>query len=461
MGVYKNSLVTQEGVSPSTGSSYAGVSNLGVQSGGVEVALTEVFGGGVTTVVILGASISNAVAGGREQQLANMFADNGLTIQVFNESTGGRKIAGTSSHWETIKANYASLGDKLIVYVHSIGNDVSASHPYYSMTQLEIDTLKNSIDGLMNSITANGNLPILVETTFRGYDSISVSNGHTWENEDNGSDPYNEFIIHPTASLLSPSQAIGGKTRNQDYNWSYNYGNLILETANNRIHPSVEGYDLLRRLWVDNISAMIKGHNPALIAKSTSATALSIVREALPVMITVRDDGESTRVDRLLPASNKWDPTETLSSKRLAPMYGYAPTSITLSAGTGVFPSTENTGVSDDGNRAPTLDNWVVKSSTIYTDSVDYLEVCKIGGLSANQQVYLEIGAYRERTVQMISEFRINGSAATLICNAKMDSGTNIQDGIFTADASGDISIELRGVDGSYAYFSGLKVTPL
>lgn len=416
----------------------------------------------VSSVVILGASISDGVVSGKTQLMSRAFKNNGLDITVHDESTGGRHVDEILTHWDSVKSGYAAGGDSVLCFSHCLGNDVSGFHPYSSMSEADVSGLVGEVNALMSSISGNGNVPVLVEATFRGYDN-DISDGHTWYNEDNGSLPFNENIINPISKLLEPYQfwTPTDSPSNSDYNWSYNYGYLLLEDAVDRIHYTSEGSSLLRRLWVDNMSAMIKGEDPVTFTKKSAAAAVGVQRTPKEFII-----GESsttaTGPNTSIPDGNYWRITADNVDEILIPIDGYTPNSITISSTADVLTHSTNSSYLDDGVYTATLDNFSIKKAYGYTFSETYVELYKLSGFYANQPVSIGMASYKDSTENRIIEFMFNDdSVNTLTCNAKIDSGSNVQWGDYTADANGEITVKAKKNGGYVAHWNGMHVIPL
>ena len=412
----------------------------------------------ITTLVMQGASIMDAVVAGHTTLMERMFLVHGLTIDVRDESTGGRHVDAIQSHWETVKANYAADGDAVLVHSHILANDIIASHPYSTMSQFEIDKLHGEVASLLGSITANTNLPLVVNATFQDNERVDDSN---WTNEANGSKTFNEIFTDPTTRTLSPAQwdTARDEAYASNYNWSYNYNKLL---SSDGVHWTVVGSELLRRIQVDTVAAFIKGEAAPIIPKLTASEAYNIAAEPLPVLLA-QSVFTATSPNKAVVGGNYFQIVGATNDAALAPLSGYNPTSLRLtSAGNTLEHGTNTTNAyPDDGVWEGSLEHAHVKRTYGQLASTTYVDLFVISGLNPNQQADIGMASYYETVDNRRAEFMFNGDTAnTLICNASLGHADNVKWGTFTADANGEIAVQIRKTTGYRAHWNGTHIIP-
>lgn len=414
----------------------------------------------VSDVVILGASISDGVVLGKSSLMEAQFRLHDISVEVHDESARGRNLAGINAHWNTVKGGYSHLGDAVLCVSHCMGNDISTLHPYSATSSFNVELMKAELNTLTASVTDNSNLSLLVEATFRGYNS-SRGDDYTWHNEENGSLPFNSNIGNPAAELLQPPQydADNQKPFVQCYNWSFNYGKILLEYSEDRIHFGEEGSELLRRLWVDNIAAFIKGENPIVVDKLTLSEALAVERTVQEVIFGEASTND-TGVHNSMPLANYLNISSPTTATPLLPISGYEPCAIKLTSAGDILAHSSNTAYDDNGDE-PTLENWRLQRAFGYMSNTEFQDFFVVSGLESNQLVDIGMAAYRGNTSNNWSQFRMNGNDAALInVNGHVSAGENVAWAGAQADENGEIRVEMRKSGGAYGYWNGCHIKP-
>jgi hypothetical protein len=412
----------------------------------------------VTTVVMQGASIMDTVVAGHNSLMEKMFAVHGLTLEVKDESTGGRHVDEIYAHWETVKATYAPLGDTVLVHSHIMANDIIGYHPYSTMTQGGKDKLHGDVANLIGSISANTNLPFLVNATFQDNERIDDSN---WLDESIGSKPFNETFTNPVAISLLPAQwsASRNDAYASNYNWSFNYNKLL---STDGVHLSGVGSELLRRIQVDTMAAFIKGEQAPFIHKLTASEAYNIKAEPLPVLLA-QSVNIQTSPNRAVVGGNYFQIAGATNDVPLAPLEGYNPTSLRLtSAGDALTHGTNTTtAYPEDNVWAGSLNHGSVKRKYGSINSTDYVDLFVISGLNPNQGADIGMASYYGVVDNRRIEFMFNGDTVnTLLCNASLGHADNVMWGTFTADANGEIAVQVRKSSGYRGHWNGTHIIP-
>jgi len=421
---------------------------------------------GVVNLVGLGASITSYVFSGRSTLIKNMFAAQGLNINIFDESKGGRHVDEILAHWETVKANYTALGATCLCLGHVIGNDVSGFHPYSSMSAAERTALNQDLSDLSLAVTTNGNLFMPVEASFRGYDNDTLGDYYTWENESNGSLPFNTNMMKPLIQAALPAQydSINETSFMQWYNLSYNYGVDYLETITNRIHPKDDGIEFYRRYMVDSIAAWIKGEPNIVFEKLSWQDAIISKRVPQAFWLTTTTN-VPTGAGFTYEYTNSLDSTDTAVSQGayMLPIEGYVPNSIFLGKGPIAMVYGTSTTIADDTSLSQFESKYLTRY--MYCTNTAYEDFITLTGFNANQSVkFTIIGASGGGTYTK-STFRFNEDEATALGVENRLSNTSWGEITTPADANGTIVIAIKGYTSSggatKGYFNAMKVEPL
>jgi hypothetical protein len=416
----------------------------------------------VTKLVMLGASIEDAVVAGREGLLNKMLTIEGLPgITVRDESTGGRHIDEIQAHWDSVKSDYTADGDKTLVFTHMMANDIIGYHPWSVVSTANREKLNTWMSGLLSSIAANGNVVANVEATFQSFASPwgSIS---SWNDETTGSKPFNDNILKPNTVGLTPTQWVAETDTPYftSYNWSYNYGKSLLSDGT---HWTDIGTELLARVWIKNVANFIKGLSPVSVAKLSAAEAFNFVPTPLPTIIAPYST-INTAPHKDAVGGNYWRFTASNSAVKLAPLEGFVPSSLTVTStanimlhgsnSSSVFPNSEP--------KASLSTCGAIKQFFCYTQSTTYVDMLTIGGLTPLQACDIGFASYYTVAENRWIEFSVNGNeTSTVQCNASLGHAQNVQWGSFTADENGELKIRCRKIGSGYiAHFNGLHVIP-
>ena len=90
-----------------------------------------------------------------------------------------------------------------VVLTDTLGNSISGLKPYSTATGASIENVRSELQALIDDIVANGNTPILFETTFRDYDVNGVS---SIDDESLSSLPFQQDILYPIVQSMLPAQ---------------------------------------------------------------------------------------------------------------------------------------------------------------------------------------------------------------------------------------------------------------
>ena len=204
-----------------------------------------------TTLIYLGASITNGMVSGFETTIATYLAYSGLSVTVVDSAVGGDEIEDISTRWESIKATYAG-NPAVYVFLHGGGNNTSNTRPYATATAGEIAKIKSDYATLVSSILENGNTLIPASVTYRAYPVMA--------NENEGSLPYNENIFKPILNAMRTEYPHTCAPLLDLYRYTQAYYPAI--GGGDGVHYSGNGYDTLRYLVADNVVNVYKSGAP-------------------------------------------------------------------------------------------------------------------------------------------------------------------------------------------------------
>jgi hypothetical protein len=420
----------------------------------------------IVNIVALGASILSYIFSGRSTLIKNMFADKGLTVNIYDESQGGRHVNEVLAHWETVKTNYTAMGDTCVCIGHVIGNDGTGYHPYSSMSAAQRTALIQDVQDLTDSVTGNGNIFMPIEASFRGYDNDTLGEYYTWENEDNGILPFNTFIMNPASQNATPAQydTINSKSFLQWYNFTYNYGVDYLETIPNRIHPTGDGIEFYRRFLVDNIAAYIKGEPNIVHEKQVWTDA--IVSKRIPQAFWVTSTyNVPTGAGFTYPYSNSLDASDTSMAEGafMLPIVGYQPNSIKLGKGPIVMTYGTSSNIATDTSLASFPSTYTGRYMYCVNSTME--EFITMTGFYPNQDVEITIIAASGGGNYNVSTFQFNDDVDNTLAIIARLSDTSWGTRTVPADENGQIVISMKGYTSSggatRGYFNAMKVVPL
>ncbi|SDR00559.1 gliding motility-associated C-terminal domain-containing protein [Flagellimonas zhangzhouensis] len=154
-------------------------------------------------VVVIGASIMEQVYG-RDLVTPDPIRTaewqaNGVAVDVYGYGFSGYTINQIINEVQTAMAVFPT---NTLFMIHIGGNDVSATRPYDTATQPELDAISQAYDDLYAAIGPTRlNDVIVMPVTFREYNTDDVYN-----NQELGSLPYNQHILIPKILANTPSQ---------------------------------------------------------------------------------------------------------------------------------------------------------------------------------------------------------------------------------------------------------------
>ncbi|GAA3510850.1 hypothetical protein GCM10022393_25600 [Aquimarina addita] len=222
-----------------------------------------------TRFIAFGASITNAVFSVNAystitEKINTTYPDE--TVEVYNEAVGGSTINWLKNTIDEILDQYTHTTTiQTFCPIHIGGNDVTNTRPFSSLTQENIDELNSDLDYIIDAIEAKGFIPILFDITFRNYDDT------TYENEENGSKPYNDNLIIPKILERTPEFAFeDGQSFMQPYVLVYNNYESYLSSDNIHLENGLEPY---RNRFVNSICKYIfEGISPEKLVKNSDNT---------------------------------------------------------------------------------------------------------------------------------------------------------------------------------------------
>ncbi|WP_437395725.1 gliding motility-associated C-terminal domain-containing protein [Flagellimonas lutimaris] len=193
-------------------------------------------------VVVIGASIMEQVYG-RDLVTPNAtrtaeWQVNNPNVDVYGYGFSGYDINQIIPEVLTAM-NTPLFATNTLFMIHIGGNDVSATRPYNTATQPQLDAISQAYDDLYAAIDpARLNDVIVMPITFREYGTDDVYN-----NQELGSLPYNQEILIPKILANTPAQINSDGNPIVDL---YNFTRNTPETySGDNIHPTVPDGEIL------------------------------------------------------------------------------------------------------------------------------------------------------------------------------------------------------------------------
>ena len=404
---------------------------------------------GVDTFWLFGASIINNVAGVSTTDFTQLMQTEyvrryGQSINIIDRGYSGQDLAQLTATWESIKSEIAGQSN-VAVYLDVLGNTVSANRPYSALTPAQLDTISTGYESLINSIRANGNVPIAIDLSFRNYDGV------TYLDELLGSQPFNDAIVYPLTNTLCPESVFKGKPVTQWYNIILNCFDVGMA---DQVHPNQSGYWLLRNYIVDSIAAL-KGAIQPVVVPRRDDIAIGVQYQPKPFVVAFGGTS-SNQVNTGVYGLQRV--AQSVSDFSICNRVGYDWNPITVSTSFPAMRTNVSIPVTDE-TYSLTCSNLKTQGGSI--SSTTPINVVTLKGFNPNQPLTLRLAAYRNTTTDYIGEYTANGSAPIQI-NAKFTVGnegatTNIGEIVTQADASGHVVISCRAVVNN-AYLMGLEV---
>jgi hypothetical protein len=306
----------------------------------------------------------------------------------------------------------------------------------------------------IDSIVANGNIAMPINTTFRNYLPEAVLD------EPNGSLPYNENVVWPKASTVVPAMWDGDRPYNDPYNIGRNWYSVLLVDP---VHYDTTGYHLLRTFDIDCAGHRILGLAPPRVPRIENP-ALNQVPPLQRAMVTFTGGGTLSKSATVYWAMQRGQ--SFVGTGRLLPMGGYVPNKMQIVLTAAAPASGNNAGAFNNGNTSPTLLHDGVKNGYIQTSSLVYAEAAKFTGFAPGQAVRIDLLSCRSAAgaTNRWAQFSLDGGLTYTDVNGAYSSGAVPVVTTLTgvASALGEISLGWRCRAGSgFAYLNGVIVSPL
>ncbi len=191
-------------------------------------------------LLIVGASLENTMLSGLQTLINSTY---GVDWTVVDLAVSGETSTGLVARIDADLVPYVNKGAYALTHIG--GNDVTNSRPYATATQLELDTLRDNLEYVYDALE-NGGIKILpCSLSFRDYDDT------TFENEENGSLPYNDNIVLPTCVERGPKFCYpDGRPFLDLYRFIRNNPSYL---HSDNIHLTTEGYQAYRQFVVDTV----------------------------------------------------------------------------------------------------------------------------------------------------------------------------------------------------------------
>lgn len=407
----------------------------------------------ISAIWIYDASIGVGITSGFESIMAAyMLEVHGLTVTVVNKSVSGQNLPTIAARFEAEKAAIAGRSDILIITM-PIGNSIDGS--WSTRTETYRNTLISQFNAFIDSIVANGNTVMPVNTTFRNYDLTTVNN------EVDGSLTYNQNVVWGKTQSLSPAMWVGGKPYIDPYDIGRNWYNVILADPVHYTAP--QGYHLLRSFYLDNAAARIKGQPPVRVARVENPT-LSQTPPLLRSMVTFTGGGTLSKSTTVYWATQRGQ--SFVGSAPLLAMDGYSPNRMGITLAAAAEGSNTNSNAFNTGNRSKSLLNDGVKNALIQTTSLTMVEIAKFTGFAPGQTVQVQLLSCRSAAgaTNRWAQFTLDGGVTYTDVNgayapAAIPTVVTITG---VADVNGVLALGYRCRAGStFAYLNGVIVTPM
>ena len=185
-------------------------------------------------VVVIGASIMEQVYG-RDLSTPNAtrtteWQNNGIAVDVYGYGFSGYDINDIIPEVQTAMGAFTS---NTLFMIHIGGNNVSATRPYGTAAQVNLDAIGQAYDDLYAAIDpARIDDVIILPVTFREYAGDNI-----YDNQELGSLPYNQEILIPKILANAPEQINSDGNPIVDL---YNFTRNNPETySGDNIHPTI------------------------------------------------------------------------------------------------------------------------------------------------------------------------------------------------------------------------------
>lgn len=258
--------------------------NVGINSTTVQFT-TAAPSGTDTRFIMMGDSYTYSMyteaGGGETQAVARINAAfPNETVEVYNAGSPGQTIESYDSYIDGVLPNYTNEAGKTTYCVVMLGvNDARLSR-YSDLSQTAIDNKTAALNSILDKIEAKGFIPILTEAPWAYFDGTFNPNPNrpSYDDEENGTKPYNDNIIKPIILSRSATYAFAdGQSFYQPYVRLYNgYDENPSFSDADGIHPSGTGYAHLKDAFVSTlVSYIFTGNAPTKLVQDGDTQALA------------------------------------------------------------------------------------------------------------------------------------------------------------------------------------------
>ena len=215
-------------------------------------------------VVIVGASIVQQAFGQDLTQtddviMSKLHANGVNNIDFYSYGFTGTRINNILSRIDIVLATFPEAK----VIVHAGGNDVTATRPYATRSQEEIDKFTSDIEALIAKFSGIEDQLILIPLTFRSYANIHQDDSMFLDGS-SGSEPFN--INEYLPRIPENQKNIDGQHILDWFNLTRN--NRFLYSGSDGIHLNRFGNEALRQLVADRLGYLINGgERPEIIVR--------------------------------------------------------------------------------------------------------------------------------------------------------------------------------------------------
>lgn len=416
----------------------------------------------VNRIIILGASILERTFF-QHRKISGQFAlknyikhATGRAVDVVDLAVSGDALEDIIPTWEAAKSSYISSAGTLVL-VHALGNTISEGGAKWSNLDTETqNSLIADYQSLIDSIEANGNIPIPINTSFRPYNPSSLNN-----EEDGtvaGSYLYNENVLKPVLENLNTPMG----DASQPYFDYYTLTRNLYSGISDGIHPDEDLSGMLLAYTAINLGNRINGDDP-LVIQRVQDPSIDQSRIKGTIKITATDD--SAIIDASpLAAGQK-------VSQSVGEMFDSLNSIMCVESIADTVGLSNNSTFFDTGDTTQTFSNDEIKRYARFTQGSSPTLITSLSGYNPNQPVSINIFAQRNSaandrigeysTTQTFDDLiKIDGStnATSSDPEAAMNTGTLEAE----ADSSGNLELYFRCATGSsFAYLNAVEITPL
>ena len=401
-----------------------------------------------TTLIFLGASITDGMVGFKEDRISTYLASQGYTVTVVDAAVGGDQVVDILARWEALKGTYT--GDSSVyVFCHAGGNNVSSTRPYSTASQADLDTFNNDYAALVSSIVNNGNTLMPATLTYRAYSGML--------NEDEGSKPYNTNIVEPILAGIKEAYTELVTQPINLYDYTKNYCSVI--AGSDGVHYNSDGYMHLRKLVADNLVSIARSSLPIQDVGSPAPDESYLTEESL--MYFVLNGSVGSGLSNSIFSAAYSDTSNGMTDFRVMGFKQNYPSILTLTTAAGGTGS--NAGALDTGDVTLSLTNDKVKDGYKYTSSGNWNHAADIKNLKPNQRCIIQVAGYKDSALtDRITEYTTDGGATFYELDCSNNNANRVLGFMAQADSNGELTLEFRMQSGAaFGYFNGFILTPL